>query len=54
MKYLLQRVSDGFYVSMPGAVYAYTKKKENARRYPTEQAALCDKCSNERVIEVKE
>jgi hypothetical protein len=50
--YVLIRNEDGKYVTNPGQEYSYTSKLENARIFPTKDAANAEKCGNENVVPV--
>ena len=43
----------GQYVSRPGSRHSYTRKMEEARTFPTEEAAKEDACGNETVHPVE-
>lgn len=52
--YVLVR-SDGAYVARPGSASSYTRSLQNARTYPTKEAAERDRCpGNETVVAVSE
>ena len=42
----------GWYVRAPWSEKCYTRSKDKALRYPTEEAARADKCGNETIIKV--
>ena len=51
MQYVIIR-SDGQYVAKPGSKHSYTKRLQEARIYPTYNAASADYClKNEMIIE---
>lgn len=53
MIYVLQRVEDGKYVTPPGTgSESYTDKLQNARFFPSREAAEKDRCGNEVIVEV--
>lgn len=56
MGYVIQRTDQGGgYVARPGSRGSYTGKLQEARVYPTRQAAEADRCvENERVLSVDE
>ena len=45
---------DGCYVARSGSQSSYTKRLEDAKTFPTREAALADKCGNESVHSVSE
>jgi hypothetical protein len=52
MPYILRRTDQGGgWVAPPGSHKAYTKKRENARRFPTREAAEADCCVENEAIE---
>lgn len=52
--YVIQR-TDGKYVNRPGSRTGYTSKLEQARKFPTREAAEADRCpGNETVVDVAE
>lgn len=53
MSYLIQR-NDGKFVSRAGSQHSYTKNWQDARIFPTRQAAESEKCGNEHITPVHE
>jgi len=47
---VLQR-ADGQYVTPPGRALRYTKKLQEAHKFPTREAAEAERCGNERIVE---
>lgn len=53
--YVIQRVTDGWFVTPPGSAKSYTKHLQHARVFPTREAAARDLCvGNERILTVDE
>jgi len=50
MKYVLVR-EDGAYVAPSGSSASYTRALQNARTFPTREAAERERCGNERIQE---
>jgi hypothetical protein len=51
MGYVIIRRSDGKYVSKPGSAKSYTQYLQNARVFPTKEAAERERCpENETII----
>ncbi len=51
--YVIQRKSDGKYVTPPGGVWSYTSRLEDAWTFATEEEARKNACpGNERVIQL--
>ena len=51
MPYIIQRVSDGLYVSPPGESHSYTQYAERARLFATYDEADKERCpENERIF----
>jgi hypothetical protein len=52
--YVLQR-TDGAYVTHPGSAHSYTRYLQEARTFPTREAAERERCpENERVLILEE
>lgn len=51
--YVIKRYDDRKYVARRGMASSYTDKLQNARTYDTHHEAMCEACSNERVISVE-
>jgi hypothetical protein len=56
MSYVIQRTDrpNDWYVSPPGSLASYTPKLQDARVFPTREAAELEKCGNERVLTLEE
>lgn len=54
MSYVLQRIDDDAFVMPPGQAYSYTHKLQQARLFPTREAAQQEACGNERVLSLEE
>ena len=52
--YVLKRNEDGKYVAPAGSKNSYTTKLEQARTFPTREAALADACGNETVYAISD
>lgn len=53
--YVLQRTTDGAFVAPPGSPKAYVKSLQNARTFPTREAAERERCpENERIVRVED
>lgn len=52
--YVIKNNYSGKYVTPPGSVHSYVKSLENARVYPTRDAAVADSCEDETVIPLDE
>jgi len=50
--WVIKRVSDGKFVTLPGERDSYTRLLQRARVYPTLEAAQKDCCGNEYSVEV--
>ena len=55
MPYVLRNTDTGKYVAHPGSAHSYVVRLEEARQYPTREAAQQDACvDNERVLSLEE
>ncbi len=55
MAYVIQRTTDGKYVSRPGSLHSYALKLQAARLYETRNEAARDLCvGNERILTLEE
>jgi hypothetical protein len=51
MPFVLKRTDQGGgYVALPGSKHSYTKKLEQARQYPTKDAAEGDRCPDNEIV----
>lgn len=48
-KYIIKNIETGKYVSRSGSEHSYTAKLQDARTFPTREAAQTECCGNERV-----
>lgn len=54
MGYVIRRNEDGKFVARPGSERSYTNKLEDARVYPSRDAARADLCiENEHVVSLE-
>lgn len=51
--YVIVRVPDGKFVTVPGSKHSYSRSVNNARRFASVEAASGDLCGNERVLRVE-
>jgi hypothetical protein len=49
MAYVIRRLRDGQFVTLPGSECSYTNDIDKARAFDTEQDAIAQCCSNEYV-----
>lgn len=54
MMYVLRNVDNGKYVAPSGSTNSYTERLQNARVFPTREAAQADACGNDRVVAVRD
>ena len=50
--YVLIRHDDRKYVARPGSEHSYTRRLEEARTWPTKEAAEPERCENESCVSV--
>ena len=50
-RFIIRRNNDGAYVAPPGRPSSYTGYLQDARRFPTREAAQKECCGNEHVAE---